>query len=317
MNRILRTIGMLLCVSFLGITGANAASDIPPLNGERVNDNAALLTNEQHTTLAAALADIETKTTAQVAILTVKTVPPGYDMNKFKVQVFAAWKLGQKGKDNGLLIVYAANADDGKDHYGIETGYGLEALFPDAAMGDIIRNDLRAHADPKHGTHDFYTAFSNAAKDIGDRIAAEAAQSTTAEPKGKTGESLAGWYIFGGIILLGIVIVVIVSTVRSGSRSPSDDTFPIGPPFEDETRRGYRTTGRSPSSSRRASRRSSGDDSFLTGAVLGSALSSGHSHSSDSSSSGGSDFGNSSSGGFSDGGFSGGGGSSGGGGASD
>ena len=49
--------------------------------------------------------------------------------------VFHTWRLGQKGKDNGVLVVVAPN-----DHkLRIEVGYGLEGTLPDGAAGEIIR----------------------------------------------------------------------------------------------------------------------------------------------------------------------------------
>ena len=57
------------------------------------------------------------------------------------VEVFEAWKLGQKDKDNGILIVVVPN----DRRMRIEVGYGLEATLTDAMAGRIIqvRNDTQ------------------------------------------------------------------------------------------------------------------------------------------------------------------------------
>jgi uncharacterized membrane protein YgcG len=67
-------------------------------------------------------------------VLTVPTVGSA-SIEEYAVKVFEAWKLGQKGKDNGVLVVVAPQ--DRKMR--IEVGYGLEGTLPDGAAGEIIR----------------------------------------------------------------------------------------------------------------------------------------------------------------------------------
>ena len=99
----------LLALVFLGaMAGSSYAFDVPVLRG-RVNDYANLLTPDQRATLEATLRGLEEKTSAQVAILTVTSLQ-GLDVGGFSMKVVEAWKLGQKGKDNGLLIMYSTAA---------------------------------------------------------------------------------------------------------------------------------------------------------------------------------------------------------------
>jgi len=58
----------------------------------------------------------------------------GTDIESYAQEVFKAWKIGQKGKDNGVLIVLAPN--DKKIR--IETGYGVEGFIPDSVAKDIL-----------------------------------------------------------------------------------------------------------------------------------------------------------------------------------
>ena len=79
------------------------AADVPFLTG-RVNDNAELLKPDTRERISAAAKAHEDKTTDQIAVLTVPTI--GSDsVEEYAVRVFERWKLGQKGKDNGVLIV--------------------------------------------------------------------------------------------------------------------------------------------------------------------------------------------------------------------
>src|SRR5258706_16297009 len=60
----------------------------------------------------------------------------GESVEGYSTRAFEEWKLGQKGKDNGVLVVVVPN-----DHkMRIEVGYGLEGTLPDVAAARIIRN---------------------------------------------------------------------------------------------------------------------------------------------------------------------------------
>jgi len=79
----------------------------------------------------------EAQTSNQVAVLTVPTIGEE-SIEDYAVRVFEAWKLGQKGKDNGVLIVVVPN----ERRMRIEVGYGLEGTLTDGLAGRIIRNDM-------------------------------------------------------------------------------------------------------------------------------------------------------------------------------
>lgn len=103
------------------------AADVRYLSG-RVVDNAEILSPATRSALMEALKAHETRTTNQIAVLTVQTL--GDDsVEGFATKVFESWKLGQKGKDNGVLMIIAV-----KDHrMRIEVGYGLEGTLTDVA----------------------------------------------------------------------------------------------------------------------------------------------------------------------------------------
>src|SRR5512134_3223376 len=81
---------------------------------------------------------IETQTTSEVAVLTVRSTAP-LDAQQYATQVFDRWKIGKKGKDNGVLILVAV--DDRK--MWIATGYGVEGSLPDGKVGEIRDRILR------------------------------------------------------------------------------------------------------------------------------------------------------------------------------
>src|SRR4051812_5202470 len=100
-----------------------AAADVPQIPDVtgRVVDGAGILRPDTRERLTTELAAHERATGNQVAVLTVATLG-GEPVENFANRVFARWKLGQKGKDNGVLVVVASG-----DHRArIEVGYGLE-----------------------------------------------------------------------------------------------------------------------------------------------------------------------------------------------
>ncbi len=110
------------------------AVEVPFLTG-RVTDNAQILSDETRKTITANLKAHEEKTTNQIAVLTVPTLE-GVSIEEYATAAFNTWKLGQKGKDNGILLIVAPK--DRKMR--IEVGYGLEGTMTDGIAGSIIRN---------------------------------------------------------------------------------------------------------------------------------------------------------------------------------
>jgi uncharacterized protein len=110
------------------------AGEVPALSG-RVVDRAGVLDGTAQERLTDALADHERRTSEQLVVLTIRTLD-GEPIEDFAERTFRAWRLGQAGKDNGVLLVVAI--DDRRMR--IEVGYGLEGRLTDAAAGRIIRD---------------------------------------------------------------------------------------------------------------------------------------------------------------------------------
>src|SRR6476646_1321041 len=102
-----------------------SAKDIPPLTG-RIVDQANLLTADQKQRIETKLAAFEKETGDQVAVLTFDSLD-GEAIEDYANKVGRAWALGQKGKDNGVLLLVAKQ--DRKMR--MEVGYGLEPVLTD------------------------------------------------------------------------------------------------------------------------------------------------------------------------------------------
>lgn len=129
-----KNVGVLFIIAVLLISMTAFAVDVPYLTG-RVTDNAQILSDETRKSITERLKAHEDKTTNQIAVLTVPTLN-GEGIEEYAVAVFNEWKLGQKGKDNGILVVVAPH----DRRMRIEVGYGLEGTMPDGVAGSIIRD---------------------------------------------------------------------------------------------------------------------------------------------------------------------------------
>lgn len=126
-----------------------------PAPRDYVTDEAGIIGEDARRGISARLAELEGKTGAQMLVLTVLSAQ-GVPIEEFALRKAEAWKLGQKGKDNGLLLVVAVR--DRK--YRLEVGYGLggghpgqhgrdhRAAGPCALVqeGRLRRRDLRCRA---------------------------------------------------------------------------------------------------------------------------------------------------------------------------
>lgn len=145
-----------LVLALLALAPAAAALDVPYLRG-RVTDDAEILDADARTRITELLRAHEQATTNQIAVLTVPSLD-GESVDDFASRVFQSWKLGHKGKDNGVLIVVAPR----DRRMRIEVGYGLESRLTDAAASRIVR-DVMA---PRFKSGDFAGGIEDGVKAV-------------------------------------------------------------------------------------------------------------------------------------------------------
>jgi uncharacterized protein len=128
-------VALLLLVTVASISGA---LDLPARPASHVVDLAGLMDGTTENKLAGYLRELEQKTTAQIVVLTIKSLE-GESLEDVSLSVaHEKWKIGQKGKDNGILFLVAVK----ERKYRIEVGYGLEGVVPDSLAGSIGRDYL-------------------------------------------------------------------------------------------------------------------------------------------------------------------------------
>ena len=188
----------IFCTLFLSLLVfvANASDkDFPPRpNPPRlVNDMANTMSADQVRQLEEKLLNIDKSTSTQITIVTIKNLG-GYEVAQYSVELANRWGIGQKGKDNGVLLL--ASTDDRKVN--ISTGYGLEGALTDAMSGRIIRNEIT----PEFRNGKFYEGFNKGT----DAIIAATKGEYKADPSSEKGKGTP----IGGIVVMIIVIYIIL-----------------------------------------------------------------------------------------------------------
>lgn len=137
----MRKISTSLVICLFAVVCFSLRTDASPLYPEPtgyITDTTGTLKEETKQQLVPILRALHEKTTAQVALAVVDTIG-GEPIENYAVKLFEKWKVGTKGKDNGVLFVIALKDRKMK----IEVGYGLEGALPDAKAGEILTDLVR------------------------------------------------------------------------------------------------------------------------------------------------------------------------------
>ncbi|HEY9691240.1 MAG TPA: TPM domain-containing protein [Oculatellaceae cyanobacterium] len=121
------------------------------VNSGWVTDMANILNQSTESEINQLVSQLEAKNGAEIAVVTVSDTKPSATPKQFATSLFNRWGIGKKGEDNGVLILISK----GERRVEIETGYGVEAILPDAKVGNIIRQEITPHfkqADYDGGT---------------------------------------------------------------------------------------------------------------------------------------------------------------------
>src|SRR5262247_4834618 len=141
----------LLCAAVTAL-----ALTFPPLTG-RIVDQANIIPADTRAALESKLADLEQKSGIQLVVATVNSLE-GQDIEPYANELFRNWKLGEKAKNNGVLLLVAPN----ERRVRIEVGYGLEKTLTDALSKVIIANAIT----PRFKAGDFSGGVSRGVDDI-------------------------------------------------------------------------------------------------------------------------------------------------------
>ena len=205
---------VLWCMLLITSTSFAVTPEPPASPASYVVDLAGIIPADVKARLNGYCKELEQKTTAQMVILTIKSLD-GDSIDDFSLRMaHDKWKLGQKGKDNGILLTVAVN--DRK--YRIEVGYGLEGTLPDSMVGTIGRQYLV----PYFKKGDYGTGIFNSSLEIIKTISAAQGVEITGLPKaaGIKSKRKSGFGL-GDLIWFGVLLVFIIPFMLFRSRTRS------------------------------------------------------------------------------------------------
>lgn len=133
-----------------------AEPTFPELTG-RVVDNAQILSTTEQNKLERILKNHEDETSNQIVILTLNSLE-GYDIADYGYQLGRHWGIGQKDKNNGVLLIISIS----NKKIRIEVGYGLEGALPDKTAHEIIEYIIK----PNFRQSNFYNGIYKASEAI-------------------------------------------------------------------------------------------------------------------------------------------------------
>jgi len=126
-----------LVVLFLLVSSLCWATAVPDHPSGRVSDYAGMFSQAVVNEVTGTLENYEKQTTNQIAVATFNSLEGG-NLEDFSIKLAEKWKIGQKDKNNGVILVIFK--DDHKLR--IEVGYGLEPTLTDAKCQGIIQNAI-------------------------------------------------------------------------------------------------------------------------------------------------------------------------------
>ena len=186
---------------------AVAAPTFPTLTG-RVVDEAGIIPADVEARLDAKLKALEDKTTDQLVVATVKSLQ-GYEIQDYGVQLGRAWAIGQRAKNNGVILLVAPN----ERKVGFEVGYGLEGDLTDALTQVIIQNAIL----PRFRADDMAGGIERGVDDTIQVLTGDAAEIQKLAEKRPADNGL--WTSIIPFLIIFAIIIIFNSMSRRGRRA--------------------------------------------------------------------------------------------------
>jgi uncharacterized protein len=191
---------------------AEKVSDLPTPTGY-VSDLAGVLTPQTKQNLEQLCTEVDHQAHAQIAVVTIKTLDDDESIEEFATALEDKWKVGRKGTDRGVLMIFVMTPRKGR----IEVGYGLEGVLNDAKVGDIGRSMA-----PAARQGDYNTAIPLGVQQVAQDIAADA-NVTLANPTPvhtyhtQTVQQPIHLSLLQVLIAGGVLLFVLILLIRTGN----------------------------------------------------------------------------------------------------
>jgi len=184
-------------VGLLLLSVVTIAQDFPekPNLPKIVNDFAGMLSADENERLEKKLIAYNDSTSTQIAVVIITSIGV-YDASDYAFQLAEKWGIGQKGKNNGILILVAKQ----ERKTFIATGYGVEARLPDAICKRIVSQTII----PNFKQGNFYAGIDEGTTQVFGYLTGE----FKAEPKSKKGKG-------NGLVIIAVFVIIFILIISS------------------------------------------------------------------------------------------------------
>lgn len=206
---------LLLFVALFFSLTSNAQEEFParPEPPRLVNDFAGILSADQVASLENKLVNFYQKTSTQIAIVTVKSLS-GYDKADYAVKLSEMWGIGQKGKNNGIMILVKPKMANERGEVYVAVGYGLEAVVPDAVASQAL---IRGELLPAFKQNDYFTGLDRSTDVLIGLTSGEFTADQYVKAANKKDKSGG----IGSFVFIMIVLAIVFLLKRGGGNSHS------------------------------------------------------------------------------------------------
>jgi uncharacterized protein len=210
--RLLHLLTLTFFICFIS-NSSSFSQDFPerPVPPRLVNDFAGLLTADEAMMLENKLLAFNDSTSTQIAIVIVNSLS-GYDKSDYAQRLAEKWGIGQRGLDNGILILVKAKTSDSRGEVFIAPGYGLEGAIPDITCAEIVDYEIL----PAFVSGYYYTGLDDAVNTLMSLARGEFSASEYGD-KINSGKKEDG--VFSIIVFIIIVVLVLIFGKSGGSNN--------------------------------------------------------------------------------------------------
>jgi uncharacterized protein len=179
-----------------------------PVPPRLVNDFANILSADEVSRLEHKLVAFNDSSSTQIVVVIVKSLN-GFDKNDLAQRIGEKWGVGQKGKNNGVVILVKPKYTFEKGDACIQTGYGLEGVLPDITCKRIFDNEMV----PAFKENNYYKGLDKATSTI---ISITKGEFTADQYNKRTNANPYGMLV---PIIIFIIVFILIRSNRGGTHS--------------------------------------------------------------------------------------------------
>jgi uncharacterized protein len=176
-----------------------------------VNDFAGMLKPEEVRSLEQKLVSFNDSTSTQIALVIVASLE-GYDKADYSQRLAEKWGIGQKGLNNGILILVKPKTADSNGQVQISPGYGLEGAIPDITCAEIVDREIL----PAFRAGDYFSGLDHATSTL---MSLARGEYSAAEYGNRAKKSGGKNIPFGLVIFIVFIIIAMASRGSGGSNN--------------------------------------------------------------------------------------------------